>query len=56
MDLHRTSGTAWKVFYETILAREGILAQMQELNSTPMSCDNVSCADSPSFASALYRF
>ncbi len=43
---------AWKVFYETILARRVILAQMQELNSTPMSCDNVSCADSPSFASA----
>jgi len=31
---------AWKVFYETILARRVILAQMQELNSTPMSCDN----------------
>ncbi len=35
---------AWKVFYETILARREILAQMQALNSTPMSCDNVSCA------------
>ncbi len=33
---------AWKLFYETILARRVILAQMQALNSTPMYCDNVS--------------
>lgn len=33
---------AWKVLYQTIRARREILAQMQMLNSTPMSCDNVS--------------
>ncbi len=32
---------AWKTFYEAILARREILAQMHVLNSTPMSCDNV---------------
>lgn len=35
--------TAWQSFREAISARREILAQMQALNSTPMSCDNVSC-------------
>lgn len=34
-------GDAWKTFLETVLARRVILTQMQTLNSTPMSCDNV---------------
>ena len=33
---------AWKVFYETIRARREILAQMQMLDSTPMTCNHVS--------------
>ncbi|KLO07115.1 hypothetical protein SCHPADRAFT_894919 [Schizopora paradoxa] len=31
---------AWMTLYDAILARRSILAQMQALNSTPMSCDN----------------
>lgn len=34
---------AWTMLYETICARREILAQMQRLNSTPMTCDNVRC-------------
>ncbi|KLO13744.1 hypothetical protein SCHPADRAFT_351178 [Schizopora paradoxa] len=31
---------AWVTFYNAILARRTILAQMQDLDSTPMACDN----------------
>ncbi|KLO13732.1 hypothetical protein SCHPADRAFT_350741 [Schizopora paradoxa] len=31
---------AWVTFFDAILARRTILAQMQDLDSTPMACDN----------------